>query len=168
MASMAVGVVVEGRAIQHRWRGWRWSVVEGVPGLGVRERWRPRVQGAGGARDAAGAPALELHRKATEDYRLALSATPPQLYVVLRAEETRPVPFVPFLVTASPWEAQAYDGGDDLVDAVAMPEPIAAWIDAFVAEHHVDQPFFKRRRKGRGAAADAASEFVSVEDGHGR
>lgn len=162
-ARLAVGVVVERRAIDHPWRKWRWRTVEIVPGLAADEPWRLLRQGPGWDRYAAGAPELELHRKATEDFKLALSATPPQLYAVLRAVEAEPVPFRPFLVTASPWEAQAYqDSGDDLIDAVPMPDAIAAWIEEFVAQHHVDQPFFKRRRKGADKEAGEGSDFVRI------
>ena len=48
-----------------------------------------------------------------------------------------------------------------------MPEPITAWIEEFVALHHVDQPFFKRRRKGADKGAGEGSDFVRIggEDG---
>ena len=34
----------------------------------------------------------------------------------------------------------------DLVEAVPMPESVRAIVEAFVAEHHVEQPFVKRKR----------------------
>ena len=161
---MAVGVVAERRAIDHPWRKWRWRAVEVVPGLQGGSGWRPLVQGEGWARFAAGGVELGLHRKETGDYKYALGAEPPQLYVVLRADDgQKPVPFRPLLVTASPWEAQAYaEHGDDLVDAVPMPGPIAAWVAGFVAWHHVDQPFFKRRRKGKDELPGEGSDFVRL------
>jgi hypothetical protein len=161
---MAVGVVAERRAIDHPWRKWRWRAVEVVPGLPGGEGWRSLVHGDGWARFATGEVGLGLHRKETEDYKYALSAEPPQLYVVLRADDgSEPVPFRPLLVTASPWEAQAYsEHGEDLVEAVPMPEPIAAWVAAFVARHHVDQPFFKRRRKGKDKLPGEGSDFVRL------
>lgn len=160
---MTVGVVVERRAIENPWRKWRWRAMEVVPGLPGGASWRPLLQGDGWTRYAAGEITLQLHRKETEDYRYALSALPPQLYIVLRAAEQEPVPFQPFLVTASPWEAQAYqEPGDDLVDAVPMPPPIVVWVEAFVAYHHVEQPFFKRRRKGADKVAGEGSDFVRL------
>ncbi len=165
---MAVGVVVERREVEHAWCKWRWRTVEIVPGLAAGEPWRLLREGPGWSRYAAGAPELELHRKATEDFKAALSADPPQLYAVLRAQESEPVPFRPFLVTASPWEAQAYlDSGEDLIDAVPMPEVIAAWVEEFVALHHVDRPFFKRRRKGADKSAADTSEFVPLDGAGG-
>jgi hypothetical protein len=33
-----------------------------------------------------------------------------------------------------------------MVETVPMPEPIRTALEAFVAEHHVERPFFKRQR----------------------
>jgi hypothetical protein len=47
--------------------------------------------------------------------------------------------------------------GDDLVEAVPMPEGLIAWVQAFVERHHVDQPFEKRKRN-RPETKDAPPE----------
>lgn len=162
----AVGIVVERRVSANRWRPWCWRAVEIVPDLPGGAAWRLLVQGDGWVRYAAAGIVVELHPKQTEDYKYALSAHPPQLYVVLRAAPQEPVPFQPFLVTASPWEAQAYqEPGDDLVDALPMPTALAAWIEAFVDRHDVEQPFFKRRRKGLDKLAGESSDFVQLGTG---
>jgi Protein of unknown function (DUF3305) len=71
--------------------------------------------------------------------------------VVLRkvqpSERTAGNEVAPFLVTASPYEAEGYMEGEDLVEAVPMPQGLLAWVQAFVERHHVDQPFVKRKRK---------------------
>ena len=46
--------------------------------------------------------------------------------------------------------------------AVPMPPSIVVWVEAFVAHHHVEQPFFKRRRKGADKAAGEGSDFVRL------
>ena len=38
------------------------------------------------------------------------------------------------------------DSGEDLVEAVPMPEPVLAWMQDFVGQHHVEEPFVKRKR----------------------
>ena len=54
----------------------------------------------------------------------------------------------PILATVSPYEAQDYlDSGEEIVDSVAMPDALIAFVSQFVGEHHVDQPFYKRKRK---------------------
>ena len=76
------------------------------------------------------------------------------------------MPYRLFLVTASPWEAHAHqEFGDDLVEAVPMPEPVVAWVQDFVDRHHVDRPFYKRRRKGADKAPGEGSDFVRVGAG---
>ena len=56
-------------------------------------------------------------------------------------------PMFPRIVTASSYEAQDYhDAGDDIIEKIAMPEAVAAFVQAFVEEHHVDVEFIKRRR----------------------
>jgi hypothetical protein len=52
------------------------------------------------------------------------------------------------IVTADPAEAEAIAGlgNDEIVDTVPMPPAIEDAIAAFVAEHHVERPFVKRKR----------------------
>ena len=98
----------------------------------------------------AGCPelVLELHRKETEGYRTNL-ASARAVYVVLRPGRDG-VLSEPFLATVCPFEAQDYaDDADSRVDAVAMPDSIAAWVTAFVRRHHVEEPFRKRSRQPR-------------------
>ena len=52
-------------------------------------------------------------------------------------------------MTVCPYEAQDYlDSGEEIVEAVAMPEGVVAFVQAYIDEHHVDEPFYKRKRKG--------------------
>ncbi len=52
------------------------------------------------------------------------------------------------MVTADPAEGEALTGaGDDLVEAVPMPESIQQAVAIFIAEHHVERPFIKRKRE---------------------
>ncbi len=158
-----LAVVIERRRGTTRWVPWIWRPVEAVHGLPAEGAWRLLVETEEFARWLAGPLTLELHPKETADYKLALAATPPQLYVVLRPADDPERPWRPFLITASPFEAQIYaEPGDSIVEAVPMPEPVVALVQDFVDRHHVDQPFLKRRRKAADAAPDAASDFVPV------
>ena len=50
-------------------------------------------------------------------------------------------------VTADPAEGEAStEAGNNLVETVPMPDSIAEALEAFIAEHHVERPFFKRQR----------------------
>ena len=50
-------------------------------------------------------------------------------------------------MTADPAEGEAFtQTGDDLVEAVPMPQAVLEVVAAFVADHHVERPFVKRER----------------------
>ncbi len=70
----------------------------------------------------------------------------PLLWVILRPVEGDP-PYELASVTADPAEGEAMtETGTNLVETVAMPKPMQETIAAFVAEHHVEQVFVKRKR----------------------
>jgi hypothetical protein len=94
----------------------------------------------------AGAAQIELHRTETGNYRANLASGTPLLWVGLRPTGSDP-PYALFAVTADPAEGEAWTSTDStLVEAVAMPAAVRAQLDAFVAEHHVERPFHKRKR----------------------
>jgi hypothetical protein len=65
---------------------------------------------------------------------------------VLTPAESDP-PYELFKVTADPTEGEAQtETGVNLVEAVAMPDAVREALEDFVAEHHVEQTFFKRKR----------------------
>jgi hypothetical protein len=149
--SMPLGVVVERREIDNRWQRFAWRPVAVIPGAPPVAEWRELVRGERFVRWHAATLPLELHRTDTEGYRVNLSGRVPAVYVVLRkvqpSARTAGNELAPFAVTASPYDAEGYMEGDDVVEAVAMPEGLIAWVRAFVQRHHVDQPFVKRKRK---------------------
>jgi hypothetical protein len=156
---MALGVVVERRELDNRWQPWAWKAVAVIPGAPPVDTWRELVRGERFVRWHAATLPLELHRTETEGYRANLSGRVPAIYVVLRAVQPSPSTagndVCPFAVTASPYDAEGYMEGDDLVEAVPMPHGLIAWVRAFVERHHVDQPFVKRKRA---KAADRGTE----------
>ncbi len=150
---LPLGVVLERRRIDHAWQDHIWkpvAVIPGAPALDPRGDWTVLAAGADWARFHAGTLSLELFRKETDGYRLNLSQEPPRLFVALRSGEDMGADheLVPFLVTACPYEAQDYlDSGDEMVEPVAMPDGVIAFVQAYIDQHHVDEPFYKRKRK---------------------
>ncbi len=159
--SLSLGVVLERRRIDNPWQDYVWKPVAVIPGAGPcdpRGEWSVLAGGEGWAHFHAGTLTLELFRKETEGYKVNLAQQPPRLFVGLRGGEDMDSDHdvVPFLVTACPYEAQDYlDSGDEIVEAVAMPEGVAAFVQAYIDTHHVDEPFVKRKRK-RGKDGDAS------------
>ena len=150
---LPLGIVLERRDIDNPWQDHAWrpvAVFPGAPALDPRAGWPKLAEGEGWAHFHAGTLVLELFRRETEGYKVNLSQRPPSLFVVLRSGEDMDCDhdMVPFLVTACPYEAQDYlDSGDELIEAVAMPEGVAAFVQAYIDAHHVDEPFIKRKRK---------------------
>jgi hypothetical protein len=146
LARVRVGVVVERRKAQSSWVDFLYrpvSVLEGVPAA------PPWTQiGTDGELTTfyAGDAAIELHRTETANYRDNLASGAPRLWVVLRAGSGK-VGLDLLFVTADPAEGEALTGaGNDLVESVPMPGYIRQIVEKFIAEHHVEQAFFKRER----------------------
>lgn len=145
---MPLGVVVERREIDNPWQDHVWRPVSVIAGAGEIAEWREIGAGTGWVRFHAATLPLDLHRRETEAYRTNLSNNPPLIYVVLTEPEDDERDVEPFLVTASPFEAQDYlDSGEDVVEGVPMPDGVIAWVQDFIDKHHVDEPFKKRKRK---------------------
>lgn len=142
--SMPLGVVVERRELDNRWQRWAWRPVAVLPGAPPVAEWRELMRGERVVRWHAATLPLQLYRTDTEAYRANLSGKVPAIYVGLRPEGGGTDRLAPFLVTASPYEAQYYP--DELVEPVPMPDGLIAWVQAFVDRHHVDEPFRKRKR----------------------
>ena len=146
---MQLGVVVERRDIDSPWQDHVWRPVAVIPGAPEVDQWKVVNRGQGWIQYHAATLSLELHRKETEAYIHNLASRPPVIYVVLRQDEQADEHEVePFVVTASPAESQDFlDAGDDIVEAVPMPEAVVALVQAFVDAHHVEEPHYKRKPK---------------------
>lgn len=97
---------------------------------------------------AAGPLPLVLHRVETDDYLTNIRSPVARVFVGLRPNgETPEQRWQPFLVTASPYHAEAYtQGGDEIIAGVAMPAALAVLVERFCSVHHRSEPFKKRQR----------------------
>jgi hypothetical protein len=150
MVTMPVGVVVERRDIDNPWQKWRWRPVAVMTGEAPVASGSALFHGDGFVRYFGGTLPLELHRKETEAYKRNLSNTPPSVYVALRSDSAivGDMRYRPVAVTASPYRAEDLLDGDDIVEALSMPDELIGWVQAFIDRHHVDEPFKKRKRRG--------------------
>jgi hypothetical protein len=146
LARMAVGVVVERRAATSPWIEHVWRPVGVLTGVPEAEPWTSLPGAPGADTFYAGAAEIELYRTETTNYRDNLASGQPSLWVVLRPTGGDP-PYSVVTVTADPAEGEAFtETATDLVETVAMPEQIVEAVAAFVAEHHVERTFEKRKR----------------------
>lgn len=142
------GIVIRRQRGVTRWAHWIWRPVAVIPGASSAE-WQVLRQTETYTDYHAATLPLTLYRTDTEAYRIAIMNDPPSVYVVLRDNEEEGAihDVVPWLVTASPYEAQDYlDSGEEIVEPVVMPDSLIAMIRDFIDTHHVEVPFIKRKR----------------------
>jgi Protein of unknown function (DUF3305) len=146
LARIAVGVVIERRAATSPWIEHVWRPVGVLAGVPEAAPWTS-LPGASGADTFYAGPAeVELYRSETTNYRDNLASGQPSLWIVMRPTGGEP-PFSVVTVTADPAEGEAFtETATDLVEAVAMPAAVEEAVAAFVAEHHVERTFEKRKR----------------------
>jgi hypothetical protein len=143
---MAVGVVVERRKAASQWIDFIWQPVTVLPGRPEAEPWTVLSRDGDRTTFYAGTLEIELHKSDTGNYRDNLASGAPSVWVALRPTETDP-PYRLFAATVDPSEGESYtEAGSDLVETVPMPDMIRDVVAAFVAEHHVERHFFKRKR----------------------
>jgi hypothetical protein len=141
-----IGVVVERRRAKSQWVDFIWRPVAALPGVPEAAPWTALDGDDDCMNFYAGAGEIELYRSESTGYRDNLATGTPLLWVVLRTTGAEP-PYAIAAVTADPGEGEAYtESADNLVDTVPMPEPVRSAIADFIAEHHVEHEFVKRKR----------------------
>jgi hypothetical protein len=151
LARIPVGVIVERRKAKSPWIDYLWrpvSVLVGTPGAAPGTAFDERPEAI---LFYAGLAVIELHRTEASYYRDNITSAGPSLWVALRPAASElpcsELPYEVMTVTADPAEGEALtDAGNNLVEAVPMPAEIIATVRLFVARHHVERPFLKRRR----------------------
>jgi len=159
---LVVGVVIERRSAKSPWADFIWrpsAVLAGEPDAAP---WTLLDAEADRTTFYAGAGEIALYRTDTAYYRDNLATGEPMLWAVLRPTGGEP-PFRVVSVTADPNEGEAFATvGTDLVEALPMPASIRDAVEAFVAEHHVERAFAKRKRDR--ADPEALARRTRVKD----
>jgi hypothetical protein len=158
LARIPVGVVVERRKAKSPWIDYLWRPVSVLAGTPAAAPWTKLNENLEVMLFYAGAAVIELHRTETTYYRDNLASGAPSLWVALRSAGAEPR-YEIRTVTADPAEGEALtDAGNNVVEAVPMPAEIIETIRLFLAEHHVERPFLKRRRTPADLAACRPAE----------
>lgn len=146
LQTIAVGVVVERSKSASQWNDFLWRPLSVLTGAPATPPWSKLSDDGERATFFAGTATIELHRTETTNYRANLMNEEPLLWVVLRPSEAE-MPFHLLTVTADPAEGEAMtEAGNDLVETVPMPNAIQEVVADFIAEHHVERAFTKRKR----------------------
>ena len=145
LVRIPVGVVVERRKAQSPWVDFVWRPVAVLPGVPDAAPWTVLDSDADRMTFYGGAAEIELYRSDVPAYCANLATDAALLWVVLRPTGLEP-PYEIAAVTAEPGEGESFtEGATNLVETVPMPESVYAIISDFVAAHHVERPFVKRR-----------------------
>lgn len=146
LTRIPVGIVVERSKAESPWIDFTWRPVTALVGTPEAAPWTVLAQDGETTTYFAGNAEIRLFPTETAQYRDNLASGRAQIWVVLRPTDAEP-PFALFTATADPAEGEGYtQAGNDLVEPVPMPEPVQQIVAAFIAEHHVETPFFKRKR----------------------
>ena len=158
---LPIGAIVRRTPGVTRWVKEIWKPVGVIPGA-PDAFWKEMVRDGEVIDYHAGTVMLELYRADVEAYLVSLNMAVPSIWVVMDRDESGDSPSEYFVsaVTASAYEAQdALDSGESIVEAVPIPDSLAAWIKEFIDMHYIEEPFKKRRRDKH--------RVDGVEDGKG-
>src|SRR6056297_1150435 len=145
---LKVGAVVRRSLGVTQWAREVWKPVAVIPGA-PEAFWKELMREGEIVDYHAGTVAMELFRADVEGYLVSLNMAVPSIWVIMDRDVTSQSPsgWVISTVTASAHEAlDALDSGESIVEAVPIPESMAAWIKEFIDMHYIEEPFKKRRR----------------------
>lgn len=163
-----VSVIVERRPASSPWVEHVWVPVAVLPAPTVAKPWTVLHRHDGLTAYIAGQAEVELHPSDTLGYKANLDSGRPVLWVVLRPCLDEPgMALHRVLADAAEAEALVSVGGEDVIEPVPMPGPVREAVEGFVAEHHRDRGFFKRRRDRADPEALAARPRAGAGS-HGR
>ena len=141
-----VGIVVKRCNAKSPWSEFTWRPTAVLGGLPDADPWTQLGTNGETVTFYAGAAEIELYRTETENYRSNLVSDAPSVWVALLATAGAP-PYEIAAVTADPAEGEALtEPAQGIVEAVPMPDSVRDTIASFVAEHHVERVFEKRKR----------------------
>ncbi len=146
LASIELGVLVERRPATSPWAEHIWAATELLLDPPTAPAWTVLRQEGARTVFFAGLAELRLFRTETANLKHNMDSPSPSIWVVLRPVDAAPQMALQ-CVTADPGEAHLYaDSGNDLVEAIPMPAPLAEAIGGFIAAHHREEIHHKRRR----------------------
>ncbi|MEO3471931.1 DUF3305 domain-containing protein [Roseomonas sp. CAU 1739] len=141
-----VGVVAERRPGVTQWAEHAWAareVLEDAPDIAA---WTVLREDAGRTLFFAGTAEVALHPTDTDNYIHNLQQETPRIWVVLRPVEQAPG-YRLQTVTVDAGEAQLYaESGSDMLESLPLPPGLRLVVERFVAEHHKQREFHKRKR----------------------
>lgn len=144
--TMDIGVVIERRKAKSVWIDHIWEAHAVLPTPAATEPGTLLSRDGESELYYAGGVVLEAHTFETQYYRDNIASGAPRVWVVLRPQPGDALPEI-VKVTCDPTEGEGFtETGWDTVNMVPMPEAVQIALMAFIDEHHVDRPSYKRKR----------------------
>jgi hypothetical protein len=143
MGSMPVAIIMQRRAVTHRWGTMdSWSAVGVVPDRGNLTPVQQLSDSPEREYYLVSGVELELYTDENESYYENVMSPDPKVFVLWRMEEDRAMPA---RASVSYVEGtRMFDSGES-ADGVTMPAEIYAWVAGYLREHFTPSP-----RKGKG------------------
>jgi Protein of unknown function (DUF3305) len=148
--TLQLGVTIARESVDSPWQDHIWRPMSVFLDASPVTAWRLLEQRPGFEHFHVATLPLELHRKETPGYIANLTSSDPGIYLVIRHGSDTPdgtEPVHVHMITASAHDVEAYGHmGEEIIGKVAFPEPVLELLEAFIAHHHTDETFKKRRR----------------------
>lgn len=148
--SLEVAVVMRRVRIDNAWQPWRWELAEVVANEAAFGT-EPRLLGKSDAEERWLHPGftVELFRDDAEGYYLNVTTDAPCWFVLWRMDEEatladEPIPR-PAAVSVSYHDAGRWLDAQETVEQVPAPPEVVQWMGAFVEEHYVPEPRWRKR-----------------------
>lgn len=142
LGSMPIAVLMQRRALKHKWADEAWTAAGVVPNRGDLPPLQVLSESAERDYYLVSGLELELYPDENEGYYENCVAPEPKVFVLWRMEGGRAMP-----VRASVSYVEGtrmFDSGEQ-ADGVAMPAEIHAWLVDYLRQHYQPKP-----RRGRG------------------
>ncbi len=141
MASMPIAVMMQRRALQHRWANDAWAAVGVVPNRGNLPPLHVLSESAERDYYLVSGLSLELYTDENEGYYENAMAPESKVFILWRMEGGRAMPV---RASVSYLEGTRMFDSGETADGVLMPAEIHAWLSAYLNEHYQPRP-----RRGR-------------------
>ena len=141
MGSMPIAVIMQRRAIQHRWADEAWAAVGVVPDRGNLPRLQVLSESPERDYYLVSGLELELYTDENDGYYENMVAPESKVFVLWRMEEGKAIPA---RASVSYVEGTRMFDSGEAADGVTMPAEIYTWVAEYLRQHYQPKP-----RRGR-------------------
>lgn len=133
VASLPIAVVMQRRAIQHRWADEAWAAVAVMADRGDLPPVQPLTEGGGRESYLVSGLELQLYPDEDEGYFENWIAPESKVFIMWRMQDGRAMPIRASVSYAE--GTRMFDSGES-ADGVVMPAEIHSWLAAYLREHY--------------------------------